>query len=322
MQIILLEKVANLGNLGDVVKVKDGYARNFLIPTGQARRATDAAVKEFEARRAELEKVQAEKLAAAQALGEKLNGKTVSLTQKAGVDGRLFGSVTNHDVADALKAAGFDVAKQQVRMPNGPLKTTGEHAVTVSLHTDVAGHSERHNGVANLTVSPAVLRWAVSDRSYAVAGLDIALSNGSYNPTRPSVSTGYTSFQPVLGFRHNDPNGLDVGVINRLLINRENSTTHYRSGRGYVGEFTAGWNTGPWKMGVVGSYLNQFSDDQQAGNTIQGNRARSFALGPSLNYNAGRYSVSLNYQRGVYATNTTKNNILGVGVTIPLWVKH
>jgi large subunit ribosomal protein L9 len=137
MQIILLEKVSNLGNLGDVVKVKDGYARNFLIPTGQARRATEKAVAEFEARRAELEKVQAEKLAAAQALGEKLNGKTVSLTQKAGVDGRLFGSVTNHDVADALKAAGFDVAKQQVRMPNGPLKTTGEHAVTVGLHTDV-----------------------------------------------------------------------------------------------------------------------------------------------------------------------------------------
>lgn len=137
MQIILLEKVSNLGNLGDVVKVKDGYARNFLIPTGQARRATEKAVAEFEARRAELEKAQAEKLAAAQALGEKLNGKTVSLTQKAGVDGRLFGSVTNHDVADALKTAGFDVAKQQVRMPNGPLKTTGEHAVTVALHTDV-----------------------------------------------------------------------------------------------------------------------------------------------------------------------------------------
>ncbi|MFN3616596.1 MAG: 50S ribosomal protein L9 [Aquabacterium sp.] len=137
MQIILLEKVANLGNLGDVVKVKDGYARNFLIPTGQARRATDAAIKQFEARRAELEKAQAEKLAAAQALGEKLNGTTVSLTQKAGVDGRLFGSVTNFDIAEALKAAGFDVAKQQVRLPNGPLKTTGEHAVTVSLHTDV-----------------------------------------------------------------------------------------------------------------------------------------------------------------------------------------
>ncbi|HYR24767.1 MAG TPA: 50S ribosomal protein L9 [Aquabacterium sp.] len=137
MQIILLEKVANLGNLGDVVRVKDGYARNFLIPTGQARRATEKAVAEFEARRAELEKAQAEKLAAAQALGDKLNGKTVSITQKAGVDGRLFGSVTNYDIAEGLKAAGFDVAKQQIRLPNGPLKTTGEHPVSVSLHTDV-----------------------------------------------------------------------------------------------------------------------------------------------------------------------------------------
>lgn len=137
MQIILLEKVANLGGLGDVVKVKDGYARNFLIPTGQARRATEKAVAEFEARRAELEKAQAEKLAAAQALGDKINGKTVSISQKAGVDGRLFGSVTNFDIAEGLKAAGFDVAKQQVRLPNGPLKTTGEHAVSVALHTDV-----------------------------------------------------------------------------------------------------------------------------------------------------------------------------------------
>jgi large subunit ribosomal protein L9 len=137
MQIILLEKVANLGNLGDVVKVKDGYARNFLIPTGQARRATEKAVAEFEARRAELEKVQAEKLSAAQALGEKLSGKTVSITQKAGVDGRLFGSVTNFDIAEGLKAAGFDVSKQQIRLPNGPLKTVGEHPVSLSLHTDV-----------------------------------------------------------------------------------------------------------------------------------------------------------------------------------------
>jgi large subunit ribosomal protein L9 len=137
MQIILLEKVANLGNLGDVVKVKDGYARNFLIPSGRARRATEKAVAEFEARRAELEKAQAEKLAAAQALADKLNGKTVSVTQKAGVDGRLFGSVTNYDIAEALKAAGFEVSKQQVRLPNGPLKTVGEFAVSLSLHTDV-----------------------------------------------------------------------------------------------------------------------------------------------------------------------------------------
>ena len=138
MQIILLEKVVNLGNLGDVVRVKDGYARNFLIPNKQARRATDSAIKEFEARRAELEKLAAEKLAAAQAEGEKLNGLTLQLSQKAGVDGRLFGSVTNHDIADALVAQGFKVEKAQVRMPNGPLKTVGDHPVVVSLHPDVA----------------------------------------------------------------------------------------------------------------------------------------------------------------------------------------
>jgi len=137
MQIILLEKVANLGNLGDVVKVKDGYARNFLIPTKQARRATESAIKEFEARRAELEKTAAEKLAAAQAVGEKLSGKTVTIAQKAGVDGRLFGSVTNADIADALKKQGFDIAKAQVRMPNGPLKAVGEFPISVAAHTDV-----------------------------------------------------------------------------------------------------------------------------------------------------------------------------------------
>jgi large subunit ribosomal protein L9 len=137
MQIILLEKVANLGNLGDVVKVKDGYARNFLIPTRQARRATAVAIKEFEAKRVELEKAAAEKLAAAQALGESLAGKTVRISQKAGVDGRLFGSVTNADVAEGLTKLGFAIAKAQVRMPNGPLKTVGEFPVNVAAHTDV-----------------------------------------------------------------------------------------------------------------------------------------------------------------------------------------
>lgn len=137
MQIILLEKVANLGNLGDVVKVKDGYARNFLIPGKRARRATESAIKEFEGRRAELEKVAAEKLGAAQAVGEKLAGKLVVIAQKAGVDGRLFGSVTNADIAEGLKKLGFDVAKSQVRLPTGPLKTVGEHPVSVAAHTDV-----------------------------------------------------------------------------------------------------------------------------------------------------------------------------------------
>ena len=137
MQIILLEKVANLGNLGDVVKVKDGYARNFLIPTRVARRATATAIKEFEVKRAELEKAAAEKLATAQAFGEKLAGKTVRISQKAGVDGRLFGSVTNADIAEALTKGGWQIAKSQVRLPNGPLKTVGEHAVAVAAHTDV-----------------------------------------------------------------------------------------------------------------------------------------------------------------------------------------
>ena len=137
MQIILLEKVVNLGNLGDIVKVKDGYARNFLIPNKQARRATKDALAEFEVRRAELEKVAAEKLAAAQAQGEKLAGATVQIGQKAGVDGRLFGSVTNADVAEALTKQGFAVEKAQVRLPEGPLKIVGDHPVQVALHTDV-----------------------------------------------------------------------------------------------------------------------------------------------------------------------------------------
>ena len=137
MQIILLEKVGKLGNLGDVVNVKAGYARNFLIPTRQARRATDAAIKEFEAKRAELEKVAEGKLSAAKALAEQMAGKTVRVAQKAGVDGRLFGSVTNADVAEALTKMGTPVAKAQVRMPNGPIKTIGEHLVSVSPHGDV-----------------------------------------------------------------------------------------------------------------------------------------------------------------------------------------
>ena len=137
MQIILLEKIVNLGSLGDVVKVKDGYARNFLIPSGRARRATQAAIAEFEARRAELEKAAAEKLSAAQAVGEKMAGVVVTVSQKAGVDGRLFGSITNQDIADALTKMGFAIAKAQVRMPNGPLKSVGEYGVEVALHTDV-----------------------------------------------------------------------------------------------------------------------------------------------------------------------------------------
>jgi large subunit ribosomal protein L9 len=137
MEIILMDKVANLGNLGDVVNVKHGYARNYLIPQGMAKRATKINVAAFEARKAELEKVAAEKLAAAQARADKLSGTSVKISQKAGVDGRLFGSITNVDIATALTAQGFEVVKAEVRMPDGPFKAVGEYSVTLSLHTDV-----------------------------------------------------------------------------------------------------------------------------------------------------------------------------------------
>ncbi|WP_297449098.1 50S ribosomal protein L9 [Ferrovum sp.] len=137
MEIILMEKVVNLGQLGDIVKVKEGYARNFLIPTGKAKRATTHNKEAFEARRAELERVQTELLAQAQARVEKLTGLRVQITQKAGVDGRLFGSVTTQDIATALQAQGFDTHKSEVRLPNGPLKMIGDHAVVLALHSDV-----------------------------------------------------------------------------------------------------------------------------------------------------------------------------------------
>lgn len=144
MQIILLEKLANVGNLGDVVKVKNGYARNFLIPQGKAKRATPENLKVIEAQRAELEAAAGAKLASAQALAEKLEGQSFKISQKAGVDGRLFGSVTNVDIVDALKAKGFAVEKAMVRMPEGPLKHVGDFPLVVAPHTDV---------VANVTIT-------------------------------------------------------------------------------------------------------------------------------------------------------------------------
>ena len=137
MEVILMEKVVNLGQLGDIVKVKEGYARNFLIPQGKAKRATENNRKEFEARRVELEKQQADALTQAQARAEQLGGLMLQITQKAGVDGRLFGSVTNHDIVDALKSQGFEASKSEVRLSNGPLKMVGDHHVTLALHGDV-----------------------------------------------------------------------------------------------------------------------------------------------------------------------------------------
>ena len=144
MQVILMEKVANLGALGDVVKVKDGYARNFLIPQGKAKRATESNLKVFETKRAELEKAQADQLAQAQERGSKLEGLMVQIAQKAGVDGRLFGSVTNYDIVEALQKQGFEVERAQVRMPAGPIKQVGDTSIAIALHSDV---------VVNITVS-------------------------------------------------------------------------------------------------------------------------------------------------------------------------
>ena len=138
MEVILLEKIANLGELGQVVKVKDGYARNFLIPQGKAKRATEENRKAFEARRAELEKAQATALAKAQERAAKLNGLTLQITQKAGPDGRLFGSVTNYDIVEALGRQGHEVERAQIRMPQGPLKQVGDFPIEIALHTDVA----------------------------------------------------------------------------------------------------------------------------------------------------------------------------------------
>jgi large subunit ribosomal protein L9 len=137
MQVILMEKLANLGNLGDVVKVKDGYARNYLIPHGKAKRATEANIKAFQERRAELEKAQAAGLAAAQERGAKLDGLTLQIVQKAGVDGRLFGSVTNYDIVEGLTRQGHEVERSQVRMPDGPLKQVGDYRLQIALHPDV-----------------------------------------------------------------------------------------------------------------------------------------------------------------------------------------
>ena len=138
MEVILLEKIANLGELGQVVRVKDGYARNYLIPHGKAKRATEENRKAFEARRSDLEKAQATALAQAQERGGKLEGLTLQITQKAGPDGRLFGSVTNYDIVEALNKQGHEVERAQIRMPQGPLKQVGDYPIQIALHTDVA----------------------------------------------------------------------------------------------------------------------------------------------------------------------------------------
>nr|WP_280189326.1 transporter [Delftia sp. PS-11]KAJ8745604.1 transporter [Delftia sp. PS-11] len=191
----------------------------------------------------------------------------------------------------------------------------------VSLDLSVAGHAGSDKGLSNVTVSPLIARWGLSPESNVTAGLDIALRSGSYRADRmANVAVGYTSWQPILAYRYKQSEGLDVGISNRLLLNQRNGDTGYRSGNAYVGEFTLGWNSERWKVGAVGSYVNQFSDDRLGGTSV-GNRMRSFAIGPSIAYNAGPFMVNVNYQRGLYAANTSKSNAIWVNVAIPLWAR-
>ena len=137
MEVILLEKVQNLGDLGDRVSVKSGFGRNYLLPQGKAVPATEANIAEFEARRAELEKAAAEKLSEAQARADKLEGFTLTLSRKAGDEGKLYGSVSNIDIAEAAVDAGVEIQRNEVRMPAGPIRQAGEYDIDVHLHTDI-----------------------------------------------------------------------------------------------------------------------------------------------------------------------------------------
>ncbi|WP_415767871.1 transporter [Paraburkholderia sp. J69-1] len=189
----------------------------------------------------------------------------------------------------------------------------------VSLHTTVAGQHSSQNGLSNITVSPVIVDWRPTRELSFAAGLDIALETGSYSATKASVAVGYTSLQPVFAVRYDQPGGLDIGISNRFLLNQRNSTTNYTSGDAWLGEFEAGWHLGRWKLGVVGSYLNQYSDDTQNGATVSaGYRTRSFGFGPSIVYDAGPVKINLNYQQGLYAANTSKSNNVWLNIAVPL----
>lgn len=189
----------------------------------------------------------------------------------------------------------------------------------VSLHTTVAGQSSTQNGLSNITVSPVIMLWRPS-RDVAVAtGLDLAFATGSYSATKPSVAVGYLSLQPVFAVRYSRPDGIDIGLSNRFLINQRNGETGYTSGDAYLGEVEAGWHFGHWKFGVVGSYLNQYSNDTVNGATVaSGNRTRSVGFGPSIVYDAGPIKINLNYQQGLYAANTSKSNNVWLNIAFPL----
>ncbi|WP_431045854.1 SphA family protein [Roseateles sp. L2-2] len=190
-----------------------------------------------------------------------------------------------------------------------------------SLKSNVAGVTATQTALTNVTLTPAILKWTATDRLTVVAALDLTLESGAYRTPRPSVAFGYASAQPLVALRYSDPQGLDLAISNRLAINGRNGDTDYRSGSAYIGEFAAGWNTGPWKLGVVGAYVNQYTDDKSHGAVAppNGNRGRSLAVGPSVVYDFGKVNLNVNYQPGVYAVNTSKIDRVWVNLAFRLY---
>lgn len=189
------------------------------------------------------------------------------------------------------------------------------------VHGDesIYGVGSTANGVSNVTISPLILAWHLPHYQQAVLGLDIATATGAYNPNQFSVAQGYNSFQPTFGYRYNNPNGLDVGAVGRFLVNAKNDSTNYQSGSAFVLDYTAGWNVGPFKLGVVGAYSDQFSGDTAAGVDI-GNAFKEFKIGPSIAYSWGPTVINLNYQQDVYVENGAKTGSLWLNIAFPLYV--
>lgn len=193
--------------------------------------------------------------------------------------------------------------------------------VIPAVHSEMSmyGVEQSSSGFANIVVSPVIFAWHLPNYQQFIVGLDIATPFGTYDPNAFSVAQGYTSFQPGFGYRYNNPQGLDAGATVRFLLNMKNQDTNYKSGTALVVDYMAGWNFGPWKLGVVGGYAYQFDGDRVGGVDI-GYRFEEFKVGPSIAYNFGPAIVNLNYQQDVYVKNGAKTGAFWLNIAAPLWV--
>jgi len=196
----------------------------------------------------------------------------------------------------------------------------------VSLHDEIFGEKTDTTGLSNITITPLIAEWNPRPHLFTTLGFDFILPNGPFSTTSPSVSTGYATYSPVLALRYDQPNGPDIGAAQRLLLNAENTNDNYKSGNAYEADFFAGWNFGPWKLGAVGGFLDQYSNDTNAAGTVQpnGNRTETLGIGPSVTYQGLLFgkipiNVNLNFQAGVYAQNTAKSNNVWLNIGFPLY---